>query len=284
LAETNNSQTEKSYIRYFILAYAISWLLWLPGVLISFGIIEASLELWIGIGNVGIFGPTIAAFILIYKDNGSDGVKELFWSGVDVKRPKPVWYLAAVLPLLLLAIIIWGIFALAGVPLPAPGSQATEEVTFLSVVATGLFLFIFMFIFALGEEFGWRGYAIEPMQERWNAVKTSLLLGTVWAFWHYPIFFITGVGQNADLIRLGPIYIINFTLITIGLAFLYTWLFNNSKNSVFLVLVFHGATNGLSGLFNLWTTALSMTVSVIAIWIWVVIVILYYGPEKLVKE
>lgn len=283
----SNTQINRPILGYFILAYAISWLIWLPSLLISLGIINASqdiLDLWNNIGNLGVFGPTIAGFILVYKYEGKDGAKKLLVSGFNIKQPKAIWYLAAILPLLILAIIIWLIFAFLGSPLPIPGSQQLENVNFFSGLGIALFLFVFMFAFALGEEFGWRGYVLDPLLDRWNASKTSLILGILWALWHLPMFFITGVGQNADFNRLGPLFLVNFILITMGLTFIYTWLYSNSNSNVFIVLVFHGITNTFATLFNLWETLESMTVSVILVWVIVFVLIIYYGATKFVKE
>ena len=285
--EKSNTQINKPILGYFLLAYAISWLIWLPSFLISFGIIAASqdiLDLWNIIGTLGIFGPTIAGFIMIYKHEGKDGAKKLLRSGFNIKQPKTIWYLAAILPILLLAICVWLFFALLGSPLPIPGSQQSDDVNFFSVLVIALFLFVFMFAFALGEEFGWRGYVLDPLLDRWSASKTSLILGILWALWHLPLFFITGVGQNADFNRLGPLFLVNFILITIGLTFIYTWLYSNSNSNVFIVLVFHAITNTFSALFNIWETLESMTISVILVWVIVIIIIIYYGPEKFFKE
>jgi membrane protease YdiL (CAAX protease family) len=37
----------------------------------------------------------------------------------------------------------------------------------------------------LGEELGWSGYALDPMQARWHALQAGILLGLVWAVWHW---------------------------------------------------------------------------------------------------
>ncbi len=283
----SNTKINRPIFGYFILAYGISWLIWLPSLLISIGIINTSqdiVDLWIYIGYLRIFGPTIASFIMIYKYEGKDGAKKLLHSGFNVTQPKLIWYLAAILPLSMLAIIIWLIFALLGSPLPIPGSQQVDNVTLFSILGIAIFLFVFMFAFALGEEFGWRGYVLNPLLDRWNALKTSLILGILWALWHLPMFFITGVGQNADLNRLGPLFLVNFIIITIGLTFIYTWLYSNSNSNVFIVLVFHAITNTFATLFNLWFSLESMTVSVILVWVLVIILIIFYGPSKFFKE
>ena len=50
--------------------------------------------------------------------------------------------------------------------------------------ATVLILFVVFFIAAVGEELGWSGYAIDPLQDRFGALGGALLLGAVWALWH----------------------------------------------------------------------------------------------------
>ncbi|MHA2370118.1 MAG: CPBP family glutamic-type intramembrane protease [Candidatus Hodarchaeales archaeon] len=280
--EKSPSNNTNPVLGYFILAYAITWIIMLPSLLISFDIVKASqeaLDLWNTIGTIGIFGPTIAGFIMIHH-----GAKKLLRSGFAFKQPKAIWYAAAIFPLLMVAIVTSLIFALLDSPLPNPGSEQSEDVSLVSLPVIALVVFVFMFIFALGEEFGWRGYALDPLLERWNATETSLILGVIWALWHLPLFFIRGIGQNTDMDRLGPFYLVNFILITIGLTFIYTWLYTNSESNVFLVLVFHGIANGSAALFNLWDTLESMTMTVILVWVIAISLIIYYGPNSFCKE
>jgi hypothetical protein len=54
---------------YFVLTYAISWLLWLPAVLRANG--YSDLPKIVGLaGMFAILGPTIAAFILVARESG----------------------------------------------------------------------------------------------------------------------------------------------------------------------------------------------------------------------
>ncbi|MEP7288206.1 MAG: CPBP family intramembrane glutamic endopeptidase [Chloroflexota bacterium] len=71
--------------------------------------------------------------------------------------------------------MLFGIMRLTGTPVPAPQ---------IALLPT-LMLSVMFFIGALGEELGWSGYAIDPMQDRWGALQASLILGSVWAVWHY---------------------------------------------------------------------------------------------------
>ena len=87
---------------------------------------------------------------------------------------------------------------------------------------------------AAGEEVGYMGYAIDPMQARWSALQASLIIGTLHAFWHYPSMI--GLGQTPALMAWG-------TLSTISLRVLMVWLYNNSGRSVFAVVLFHAMAN-----------------------------------------
>jgi membrane protease YdiL (CAAX protease family) len=91
-----------------------------------------------------------------------------------------------------------------------------------------------IFILALGEELGWSGYAIDPMQDRWGALPASILLGLVWALWH-----IVPLVQ----VHRSPAWIAWWCLGTVAARVLMVWLYNNTGKSVFAMAVFHTTIN-----------------------------------------
>ena len=91
------------------------------------------------------------------------------------------------------------------------------------------------------EELGWRGYALPRLLNRWSGVQASLLLGTVWATWHLPLYAIGG--EDAER---APLAI--FMVSVVALAVLYTWLWRETSGSLLIVLVFHSATNAAASL------------------------------------
>ena len=142
------------------------------------------------------------------------------------------WYLVALLLPLVLRLAAFGLNLLAGASLspniqfPAWGDLATE------------FVFIFIFI-ALGEEPGFRGYALPKLMEGRSALTASLILGVLHTIWHLPGFIIGGEP------------IINVLIIISG-AVLITWIFNNTRGSVFIIMFLHSSVNlwvGVSGSF-----------------------------------
>ena len=88
------------------------------------------------------------------------------------------------------------------------------------------------------EEFGWRGYALDRMQTGANAVIASLVLGFFWGLWHLPLFFMEGTVQAEAAI---PIW--EFILQQMVLAILYTWLYNNTRGTLLVAILFHTIGN-----------------------------------------
>jgi membrane protease YdiL (CAAX protease family) len=88
----------------------------------------------------------------------------------------------------------------------------------------------------LGEEFGWRGYALPAMQERLGWRSASVVLGTIWGVWHLPLFFVAGSSQNQGSMAA-------FFVLIVATSVFYTWLFNRTNGSVLPALALHTASN-----------------------------------------
>jgi membrane protease YdiL (CAAX protease family) len=94
------------------------------------------------------------------------------------------------------------------------------------------FLFILLFI-GLGEEPGWRGFALPELQTKYSPLIASLILAPLWALWHLPL-----IGNEFPW----PI-VPAFLLSIFGGTFVQTWLFNRTKGSVLLAMLFHATVN-----------------------------------------
>jgi len=95
-------------------------------------------------------------------------------------------------------------------------------------------LFVVFFILAIAEEVGWTGYITDPLQERWSALTTAIILGLVTALWHF-----------VPLIQMGrtPTWIAWWSLSSVSIRILTVWLYNNTGKSVFAVILFHAVVN-----------------------------------------
>lgn len=93
----------------------------------------------------------------------------------------------------------------------------------------------------LGEELGWRGFALPRLLERMNGLSAALLLGTIWAVWHLPAFFIPGMPQNNF-----PIW--TFMIAVIGASVIITWVVNRACGSVLPAILIHWSVNRFGNL------------------------------------
>lgn len=96
-------------------------------------------------------------------------------------------------------------------------------------------MFAVFFIGALGEELGWMGYAIDPMQARLGALEAALLLGCAWAAFHIPLFVLNS--------NLSPSWIVWQCLYIVVGRVLFVWVYNNTRKSLFAMGLMHASFN-----------------------------------------
>jgi membrane protease YdiL (CAAX protease family) len=182
--------------------------------------------------------PNIAAFLvlgLVLREPG--GIRRLL-AGWGKWRAGARWYLAAVSPLLV-AFLIVGILRLLGGATTSPQRPVVPQLlTFLLLsIVTG----------AMGEELGWRGFLLPRLQQRFNALTSSLTVGLIWAIWHSPLWLLPGYGWDAI-----PYW--SFALGTISSSVLFTWVLNNTGGSLVMASLMHLTLNyglGAAGILGL---------------------------------
>jgi membrane protease YdiL (CAAX protease family) len=129
------------------------------------------------------------------------------------------------------------------------------------------------------EEFGWRGYALPALQDRWSALTASVAIGVVWAVWHLPAFVFAVPGYTGSFGL--------YTLLVVGVSIVFTWLYNNTDGSILLAMLLHGGVNAASGLGALFvedpsTVAVSPYVILVpAVWAVAAALLARYGHETL---
>lgn len=230
-----SSPANRQLWQFFLLTFLFSWILWLPGLLITCKLVTPD-QSWIVLCNilrwVGGTGPSVAAVLLTGKQDGYAGLKKLFRRVWDLRLG--YWYLPALLLLpaaVILAHVLNGLLFNS----TFPKSSLLSEFYWIPVI------FLFFLIMQFSEELGWRGYALDRLQKRWSAVFSSVLLGCIWAIWHLPMFLISGFSQHDNQLPYGQFFI---TLVLISV--LITWLQNNTRRSLAPAFIMHAMLN-LSG-------------------------------------
>jgi len=213
---------DKPLIAFFIIAYLLAWATMALPVAQNYGFLTGLLPLEILL-IVGSWMPNIAAFIVIgFIIKRKGGIKELF-KGWLKWRMHPGWYLLALSP------VLFGFTAMVlyqWIYGYSPSAGLFED----PAAFIGLLVLITV-TGAMGEELGWRGFALPRLQLRMNALSASILLGILWAFWHLPLWF-AGLGFEAI-----PFWA--YLLIGVSFSVMITAACNNSGGSLLIATLFH---------------------------------------------
>ncbi len=279
---TTTAKTRAFPLGYFALAFAFTWSVWWLAVLEARGIISS---LPIPAQALGVFGPLVAAVVLTAREGGRAELRSLMRRILRWRVP-PVWYGVVILGPVLLYLSSMALEVLLGGRPPSLGALVGALPAVL-LYAAYMILFV-----AIGEEVGWRGYALPTLQARYSALASSVILGTLWALWHLPLFF------NPDLFYSDLPFVVQLA-IQVAWAILFTWVFNSTGGSLFMAILMHAVLNA-SG--QLWKAmpeysvepasaaeAAAQTVhinimSAVVVGVASVAVVLVYGPRNLSRH
>ena len=282
----NVSARKKPLLSFFLLSYIISWGVWIPLVIcyylnpfsISF---EGTPIQIIILAFTGLFGPTFAALIMAWLQDGPRGIRKLL-SRWKIVRVGIEWYL--VVPVINIVI------TLAAIQFNVTFLGRTPQVNWSLwyLFFTG-FLRWMILGGPIAEETGWRGYALPRMMVSHNALKSSLILGVIWGCWHLPLLLIPGLSVPVPF---EPSILLIYVLNGMSLSVIFTWLYNNTRGSVFISYLFHAAVNSIPTTlltiyrFGAPEVAYLNTIWLIVIgnWILALIIVVFFGSTYLSRK
>lgn len=215
--------TRNQAATFFALAFTISWALWIPAALVSVSSPSLSFALF----PIGLFGPALAATMLMAFFEGRGGVRRLL--GAVLKwRAGVRWYLIVVLGPAAAVWVASNLSTLLGAPTTGFGT---------SQISLALPTYVLFLLFeAAGEEIGWRGYALPTLQAHLSRLGSALIIGVAWALWHLPLFFIAGLPQI--FLPFAP-----FLIWIVSQSVIFTWVYNSTKGSLLFPILLHTAIN-----------------------------------------
>ena len=224
--------------------------------------------------QLGALSSSLAAIILVVVEGRKGGLRELL-SRFLIWRVGLQWWAIALFFVAIPSVAALYLFDLLGGP--------AVDWSGLPPLVTIVPSFILLTIAAgIGEEFGWRGFLLPRLQTRHNALVSSLIIGGMWAIWHIPLFFIEGfqhdLQSQAGLLPA----ILAFSAFVIASSIWFTWIFNNTRGSVLLAAVMHGASNAWGGYIDVYRGYFGgiLTFGVVSLLVTIAIVLLA-GPADL---
>jgi membrane protease YdiL (CAAX protease family) len=262
---------QRALVVYFVLAYLISWAVMVPVALSARGIIKQ--EIPPALYYLASFGPALAALIVTALAEGGRGVRTLLARLLKWRVGLEYYLFSLFAPVALFGVAVLANRILRGA---WPDLSQLGRIDYLPYLGAPGVLGLWLLTYGLGEEIGWRGFALPRLQRKRPAANAALLLGILWAGWHLPAFFF-----RDTYIEMG---VLGFPMFVVSLVFasvVFAWLYNSTAGSLLLVVLFHVTFNWLSvseagGEY----AAILMSAPVV---VWAIVVVRRYGPENIAR-
>ncbi len=215
-----------------ITVFAISWIGVLPQLLFAY---EIKIPKFLGSLDILMtLGPILGAIIFILKAQGKTGLKSFFSRLFRIKASLFVILFAIFFP------IIMSLFS-SFLGLKFSNTNWPEAFTLGNIMSNGLIIFL-MYLVINTEELVWRGIVFDRFLEKYEFVKSCLLLIPIWWLFHMPLFLLPD-GHQAGY------GLIEFTCIVIAQTFILGWIYLKTNKSLFYVHIHHQLINGFGQAF-----------------------------------
>lgn len=261
---------------FFVVAYAVT----LTSALLTRLMIEGIVPRVSFVPAVATFGPSIAGLLIAIYLYGLTGIRH-FISHLNPVRAGLRWPIFC----LLLPALLMGFGVMLYMALLSDSSVNSLTLrwftwpNFIAGVVSHTFLQS-----GMGEELGWRGFALPHLQRHCSALKSSLVIGIVWAFWHLPHHFL--LGTSPGTVPEVATYVLSITTMSI----VFTVVYNSTKGSLLAVMLLHGTNNACWSYLHELLPGLEMggvTENMIVGGMWIVVAVVcvfIFGPEHLAGQ
>ena len=216
-------------LSFVVLSYVLSWGYWLPliltGQIVRLGSSVTQFP--------GLLGPMIAAFLVTAVTRGRAGILDLARRAVRWRVPARWWLFAVGSP----AVLAGAALLVMAIGRGAPDLDGFSRMAGLPDWGVLFVWLTFVVVNGLGEETGWRGYALPILRRRHGTLTASLLLVPVWVGWHIPLFFLLQSYRD-----LGPVGVLASCWV-LPVARPLAWLYESAASSILIAAAWHGTYN-----------------------------------------
>lgn len=236
------SEDLRATVLFFAVACSISWAAWLA--LFKLGLSHLS-GTGLGLYVVAVLAPHLAAITVTATDRGRPGLQEFY--GLVFRRAPITWVAIAITVPVIISLIPYLIAVYAG---------QSHDPAFHPPQRTLPMLVLGQMVVAIGEEPGWRGFALPRLTCQLGRIAGTLVLGAAWAVWHAPLFIIAGTAQFGT-----PF--VPFLFLLTAWSLIMTLMVERAHGSVLVAMLFHASANVCD--FTIWQPPDPLS----ALWPWV---------------
>ena len=203
-------------LSYYALACVLFW------TCIALGLMD-QFHFWVPI--LGAFAPAVAAIVVTGLADGEPEVRALLGQ-LARWRVGFAWYLVALGLPLAEDVLAAGFARVAG-------SFSIARMPPVLPILPAMWV---MFLFAAGEELGWRGFALPRLSGSRGPIVASLIVGALHALWHWPVILLPHQ-------YLSGVPVLPWSVFVLSDAIIFTWIFKNTGGSVLMCALYHGCSN-----------------------------------------
>lgn len=224
---------KKHLFLFFVYTFLFTWFFWGISLLDAREIISLPLNRGY-FGIVGAFGPSTVGLIYLVKYKNKS-MKEILKNTFVLPKNRWNYFLA----FLLMPLLFFITYLFTSIVFDVSYTLSSFDQPYLIPV---MYIYILFLGGPLGEEIGWRGYALPELMKHLSPFLAALTLGLIWSFWHLPAFFIPGSSQ-------APLPFLPYVINTVCLSIIMMILFIKSNKRISSALYFHASANFAVGLF-----------------------------------
>ncbi|HKL13525.1 MAG TPA: type II CAAX endopeptidase family protein [Halanaerobiales bacterium] len=226
-------KAKNKLINFFIITIILSWSLWILAILINKNIISIGISTNL-LNIMGAFIPSLMGIYLMYSESNKEDFIKFLKKGIEYKFEIKYYLYLFIFPLILfLSYIISQTFFNLNIENSLLNQPKMIPIAFIYILFLGG---------PLGEEYGWRGFALPRLNMIFKPLYSSIILGFIWSIWHLPLFFIEGSVQQG-------INFFGYTIFTILISVIFTILFIKTGGSILSAILLHTMTNLSWGMF-----------------------------------
>lgn len=218
--------------RFFLLATAIPWALWLPAAWLS-----RQPDSGLLVGVLGIAGLLAPVAVVAWLVRGDPALVRDIVRRLGVRGVRPLWLLVAG-GLMPAAVVVATLISL-------PWGYSTDQLllrgafTFTAGVVPG---WVVIVLAPVAEELAWHSYGTDSLRRRFSVFTTSVIFGVIWAVWHLPLALIEGSSQSQTA-QEGVLHALNFPLSVFPFVLLMNWVYYRSGRNITVTILFHLSAN-----------------------------------------
>jgi uncharacterized protein len=212
----------RAMVLFFGIAYAIAWAAWITLFALRLSFLGG---VGIGLYLLAVVAPHVAAVAVTTLESGRVGLRDFY---------ARVFRAASVRWLVISLVVPFGLYLVS--QLLTVTAQMPHESFFHQPPRTLPMLILGQSAVALGEEPGWRGFALPRLARAWGPITGSLILGLAWSLWHLPLFMIAGTAQY------GTPFLPFLTTLT-AWSVVVALIMGRARGSVLVAMLFHASAN-----------------------------------------